>query len=101
MDCDSRSRPISDHHRVRLSVLLTNSISPFLSGTPFGHLPVLDYGDARIAQSPCILRFVAKIGGMDAADDSNTAAAMVDMTADATFDFLLCEGKVERNKIGV
>lgn len=57
--------------------------------TPFGHLPVLDFGDARIAQSPCILRFVAKIGGMDAADDSNTAAAMVDMTADATIDFLL------------
>ena len=54
-------------------------------------MPVLDYGDARIAQSPCILRFVAKIGGMDADDDGNTAAAMVDMTADAALDFLLCE----------
>ena len=63
----------------------------FLQGTPFGHVPFLDFGDARIAQSSCILRFVAKLAGMDAADESKTAAAMVDMTADATIDFLLCE----------
>lgn len=61
------------------------------SDTPFGHVPILDFGDARIAQTPSILRFVAKLAGMDGAEEGNTAAAMVDMTADAASDFLLCE----------
>ena len=60
-----------------------------MAAAPFGLLPVMDFGENRMAGTSCCLRFIARRAGMDGADTD--AATAVDMAADAARNFLISE----------
>ncbi len=51
-------------------------------------MPYLDFGEVRIAQTPAIVRFGAKLAGLDGSDSGDVqTSAVIDMVADRVFEF--------------
>ncbi len=80
-------------------------VSPRLTDTPFGSLPVLNYGDDEVAQSMTIARFLAKKAKLAGKDDLEQAQAdmIVDYISDLTTDVIkviMAKTPEEKNQLG-
>jgi hypothetical protein len=55
-------------------------------------MPFLDFGEVQLAQSPALMRFAAKLAGLDGASSGDpSVTAVVDMVADKAIEFFECK----------